>query len=725
MSLYFLTTKHFETFLDLALKKPKFQIKALITQIFQLAYAIISSNQDLYFYFKDNDIPQKLYALLTKVFISYEFSLNELMFLLNLWINMCTIGDFYFLVEKYLFCKDFQIISPISLKKQAFSQKKHIFSSKNLGKIKTSMTTYSYYQNNLEIDQIVDKYSMDFADVSKYIRVKIPGFLDLIIRFLYEQLDLEANLKMFYITLIKSIIAHDNSYNAAFLANDILILRLLLSLRLEKEENIREEIGKILIFTLQSYINNHQLKAIFSLMLFNLRIVDFFHVFFRKNRDYTPEAIDNMQALFRSKENFLDSLHNLLKLLRCLLKNSSNSQEKPNKMLNFSGLNSGIIFTNLRFPIKAFSISLEFSLDNLLTPFKPELQAYYQTFQNIEDPESTLLTPQPQDHMIFSKWPEKKQLDSQHFSINSINNSPLNKKSLKSHKISSMNSDSSNKSSRFYCPRLFSLLSFDNNASLEIYINEKRFLNIELIDKTKILDTFRLKFEENQVYNLLIKYSQETHFQVFQKDLEIPSNKVAFPNLLEKFQYPKYFAIACSPEITKSPIINKTFEGHKSFKLENSLSGTLYSLKLIDKIGNPLENPNQNQQKSLNLGLFEFIEKNNFPSWNSWLSLIKSDPNSMDSQQIFPEIQEKNGFFNNMLNILHIGGEKNVKNQEKNTNFDIKCKGVAHLEKTGFLDFFLRFGNIEVFFFLIEAMVNKQDLGIIDDEKRYFDLIKL
>ena len=625
-----------------------------------------------------------------------------------------------------MFCHEYQLISPAFKKSGVAMKKSHLYPS---NKSKITGHQYSYYSAAIDISQAHEKFCIDYADIAKYIRLKVPGFIDLVVRFIYEQNDIDPNLRMFYITLIKSIIVNEHSFNAVFLANDQTVLRLLLGLRLEKEENIKKETAKVLFFTFKHYSTTPQLKALFGLMLKSLGLEDFLNAFFGKTpNDYSKEAIETMRISFDNKENYLETLKCLLKLVKNLLKTPieppleeqlpekpiENMLERPVKTLNFSGSNSGIVFTNLRFPIKAFSIYIEFSLDNLLTPSRADLQGLY---HKTDDPVSGNLF---QDPLVSSKWPEKKmQLDSQHFAVGSTNNSPINKKRHMNSKIASVSSDSLNKLQKGYCPRLFALRSIDGNASLEIYINEYRHLNIELIDKSRVLDTFNIKFDESHDYSLLITFTQDLNFRVFNRGMELDSNHYTFPSLLEKFQYPKYFSIGCSPEMNRSPKHNNGRDMKQGFKLENCLSGTIFGLKIVDKVINPSEKIEKIMFKSLNLSLFEFMEKNSFPISSSWQSLGKNDPSSMDSQQIFPEITEKISFFNNMLSILHIGSEKTPKNTDKPSNFEVKCRGVSQLERADFLDFFLRFGNVEVLFLLIEAAGNNAELGEIEADKRF------
>ena len=204
---------------------------------------------------------------------------------------------------------------------------------------------------------------------------------------------------------------------------------------------------------------------------------------------------------------------------------------------------------------------------------------------------------------------------------------------------------------------------------MDIYLNEQRYLNIELFyEKTHIVDTFSYEFKERQKYDLIISYSNE-QFQVFIEDKElsiykeIPSNRVPFPKLLyEKFQYLKYFTIGCSP--SKNDVKSHEIKALSPLMIENSLSGTIYSFRLIDKA---THNPNEinqilNNQKSLSINLFEFLWKHNFSSENNWVSLGKSDPCTFENQQIFNEDKGKNSNLLRWFGFLN----KNPGNSQKN-----------------------------------------------------------
>ena len=472
---------------------------------------------EIQIYFKNKDLDHKLYQLLSSVFYSKPFELCELMFLLNLLLNMATSGEFYFLVEKHLLCKEFLIYSTLSSPKKSIisnnsshsrtlnqtllenrekinksknspaninilskdlensenfstlfpniirennketlisaglQRKKAQFIEKSPKKQEVEKTLATHYDRDLEISHIVYKYSTDLADISKYIRIRIPCFLDLIIRFLYEIPGLDGHLKMFYIIVLKNLISDNCCYNAAFLAQDFIILRLLLCLRLENEENIREEINKTLSLILTNFMNNHQLKAIFNLMLYNMSLDDYglnplykkrnhINNFMLTKQKTTEKDVLKSSVLFTteleyykksliSSENYSNLLQSLLRLLHTLIKDSP-KQEKSNKILNFSGQNSGIVITNLQFPIKSFTITLEIMFDNLMTSDKLELQQFYRNYINKNNQTDNKTVPPPQDHLISYLWPENKISDKDYFSQNL---SPTILKALRKH----------------------------------------------------------------------------------------------------------------------------------------------------------------------------------------------------------------------------------------------------------------------------------------------------
>lgn len=776
---------------------------------------------DIQYYFKDYDLDHKLYLILNSVFNNIPFDHCELMFMLNLLLNMATGGEFYILVEKYLFCKDFVVFSTspslkksfnsnledikfniktqsiieksekISLKKLNTINDKYIDKSeekssidspisirnleksrplflhmssvrmskspmndssslylrqplnqkflhqgsplksnassperkskkyKTLSSPKTTLTRLNFhkkvstlmathYDREIVINEALINYMTNFADISKYIRIKIPYFIDMILRFLYEIPDLGNHVKMFYINVFKNLLIDNVCFNAAFLSKDFVIIRLLLCLRIETEEVIRDEINKILALILGNYMNNHQLKAIFHLLHHNVSINEYCQSYLYNNRSKLNSKFAHrgqINALLSSEldcysnsinlhQNYFDGIQSLLQLLIVLIQQSSEN-EKSQKQLNFSGQNSGIVITNMRFPITGFSLMLELVFDNLLTCDKRKLSSLYSSSKT--DDLNLQKEISPKEHLLF--------LDQKKFIDTNKEKEPIKEK---------------------YLPQIISLVSSDSNNFLEIYLNEKRELNIELIDKNKgslCHETFRHCFEERKKYSILITSNNES-FQVFINNEEIPSNKVKFHNLTEKFLYPKYFSICCSPVKIPDYKTNKKSIDYKKLlplTIENSLSGTIHSFKLIDKALTPKDIP-QCTQKSLNLNLFEFLLKHNFMSENIWISLGKSEPCFLENQQVFVEerIHSRLDLLNRFMNRLNLGGIMTV-STKSNTNpidnqpFDVKCKGVSYLEKISFLDFLLMFGNVEVFFFMIDLLAT--DLDFFENEK--------
>lgn len=132
--------------------------------------------------------------------------------------------------------------------------------------------------------------------------------------------------------------------------------------------------------------------------------------------------------------------------------------------------------------------------------------------------------------------------------------------------------------------------------------------------------------------------------------------------------------------------------------MENTLSGSFFSLKLMDISYNSTKKVPS--QKELNMNLFEFLTKYNFQE-GVWASLLKSEPHSLETEQLFDEGQKKGstfGFLNKLFGLNH------KKSPLEKGFFDVKSRGVAFLEKTDFLDFFLIFGNVEVFYYFIESL---------------------
>lgn len=605
----------------------------------------------------------------------------------------------------------------------------------------------THYEREILIHQVLENYKNNFADITRYIRIKIPYFIDMIIRFLYEIPDLETDVKSFYINVLKNLLSNNECYNAAFIARDFVIMRLLLSLRLEDEDDIRKESCETLNLSLGNYMNNHQLKAIFNLMHYNLSLAEYCQSQLHKNKAKSSSRIIErcqLSALFTSElpsysislfayNNYFNCTQSLLKMLLGLVK-QSNQSEKPQKILNFSGQNSGVVFTNMRFPINGFSIILDLMFDNLLTTDIRELPILYHN-----NPKSAM---NPNDLIGIKASNSNTNSNAEHLirsnekSFEENITATLKPKDLCNFNLRHFNDKIDEKSMRKekYLPRIFSLVSQDSCSCLDVYINEKKELNIELLDKNRtsvFLETFKYKFEEMISYSLVISYNND-QFQVFLNNEELPSNKMKIPLPIEKFLYPKYFTLCCSPvkNLEAKLAKNQDYKKLMPLTIENSLSGNVSFFKLIDKAINPkeilIEKSCQVNQKSINLNIFGFLLKNNFTSENNWVSLIKSEPCAVENQQVFLEERSKSkmDFMNKLINKLTIGNFCAGANDNKSSNpidnqpFDVKCKGVSYLEKISFLDFFLMFGNVEVFLFMVDLLAT--DFDFLDHEKRSF-----
>ena len=852
---------------------PSFQTKEVVINIFKLAYAILSSDLDVQYYFKEHDLDHKLFLLLNTVLYTEPFDLCELMFVMNLMLNMATGGEFYFLIEKNLFCKDFLIYSSLASQKKSNldSDRPGIYTQTLLDRFEKSqnntpnspnfeepiiqrtfddrspespyrmpqhrtidrpkpapfflrllpakerdskspindstsilikppvqqktlniddsesksnnsperrskksftlnlmMTNFpksplaqtlttrhqkkpsnlmaTHYEREIQIHQILENYKNNFADMARYIRIKIPYFIDMIVRFLYEIPDLENNdnvkdVKCFYINVLKNLLPNNESYNSAFLSRDFVVMRFLLSLRLEKEEEIREEISQTLSLCMGNYMNNHQLKAIFNLMHYNLSLAEYCQSQLQRNKAksssrivekcqlsalFTSELTSYTQSLF-SNENYFNSLQSILKMLLGLIRNQS-PPEKSSKILNFSGQNSGIVFTNMRFPINEFTLIFELNFDNLLSTEPQEMAFIYHQNQRIA---GTLYDLNSCKTPTIARCGLKEKGIDDRF----LQSPQMRPKDGILKRFSQWIDDKGSKKEKDkYLPRIFSLVSQDSNNCLDVYINERKELTIELLDRNKssiCIETFKQKFEERKTYSLALSYSSSNEqFQVFLDNEELSSNRMKIPLQPEKFMYPKYFTLFCSTVKSIDPKHSKAMDYKKLLPLtiENSLSGYCSFFKLVDKAIGMKDIPSQisvNQtSRSLNLNIFEFLLKHNFTSENNWVSLMKSEPCSVENQQVFLEERTKSrlDFMNKIINKLTIGNFCAGANGPKNTNpidnqpFDVKCKGVSYLEKICFLDYFLMFGNIEVILFMVDMLATESDF--LDNEKR-------
>lgn len=735
----------------------------MVTNVLKLGYAVLSTDLELQHYFKDYDLDHKIFLILDSAFYRMPFDHGELMFLLNLLLNMATGGEFYDFIEKSLFCKEFfpqnsllshrsekseefpatfqekspkkvstgcgifartfeekPVKGPLKLVnfaaensvnssssillKQLINQRTVCFEEKfcispnsssperrtkksltvdiqnirnnavvspksPLNKLRkqrsekrpstTTSLMATHYERELFLEEVLMNYEANFEEVSRHLRVKIPYFLDIIVRFLYEIADLDPSLKLFYVKVLKNMVFEENSYNSAILARDFVVLRLLLALRLEVSKEIREVLLQILAKILANFVNNHQMKAIFILMTFEITLKDFSQSYIkqRKSRAFAKTRENcEMSMLFSDflpiyaeglcdRARFFTCVRDLLQLFASLAQKAFSqelgSAHFPEKILSFSGENSGVILTNLRFPIKDFTIFLEIRFENLQKGAA--------------------------------------------------------------------------------APRLFTLVG-QHSAALDVFLNENREICAELVEKTRVVsrvETQNPHFCENLAYALAISFdSSHESFRFCVNGEELSCKKsVRFSHLPEKFASPKYFSLACSVVLPDSKAAE--IKRLAPLSIENSLSCTVFSLKIA-------ENAKNSQRKCLNLAVFEFLSKHNFKSQDVWVSLSKTLPGCIENQQVFLEERPKSrlDFVNRFLKRIN----NFVKEQRENSSdgvarvavetatFDVKCKGVSLLERIQFLEFFLMFGNVEVLFYLIDKLA--RDFDCFDNEKR-------
>lgn len=184
---------------------------------------------------------------------------------------MATAGQFYILVEKPLFLTPNKKKESNITEKEISNISKSSIAELNRARSKTRQLTSplrkqnseliaSHYNKKLDISDLQMKF-VDYGDLIEYIRVRISCFLDLVMRFIYE-MEVNCEIKTFYLDVVISLV--NRNYNAAKLAQDFIIQRLLLYLRLEKDENIRRRICTIIEAIALKFANNHHLNSFFS-----------------------------------------------------------------------------------------------------------------------------------------------------------------------------------------------------------------------------------------------------------------------------------------------------------------------------------------------------------------------------------------------------------------------------------------------------------------------------
>lgn len=207
-------------------------------------------------YFKANNYYSRIYEIISETLHSNCFSQMELMFLMNILVNIATDAAFHFTIERYLFY-DFKV-------------------NKSDEKIL-----------NFVLSEIEERYK----GVIKYLLIKNPHYLEMVFLLMYE-LKFDEKLKSIYFFLFNEMVLNSN-YNAQLLSKETFLEKLTVMLRIEINYTVKLLITTFLANILRDHMDIAKLKCFIMTMRYNYYWNDVIAIFPKlKEEQYKANFFD-------------------------------------------------------------------------------------------------------------------------------------------------------------------------------------------------------------------------------------------------------------------------------------------------------------------------------------------------------------------------------------------------------------------------------------------------
>ena len=219
---------------------------------------LIHSDLNVSEFLKSNSYYSRIYILISEIYKKNEFTETEVLFLMNFLLNIATESGFHFTIEKYLFYEH-----QISIYDKSKSIVKHI-------------------------TLIEEKYKK----VLKYLHIKNPHYIEMILLFMYE-LKLNENIRNFYFIIFTEIVVNC-AYNSQLIAKEVALEKLFIMLRIEFNFSLKCLLATFLINILRENMDVSRLKTLIQTMRYNYYWNDVVNMFAKlKDEKYKANFFDH------------------------------------------------------------------------------------------------------------------------------------------------------------------------------------------------------------------------------------------------------------------------------------------------------------------------------------------------------------------------------------------------------------------------------------------------
>jgi len=246
----------------------------ILSELLKLLF-LMQSDISVTEYLKSHKYYARIYCLISEILHTSNFSTIDVMFLMNILVNIATESAFYFTIEKYLF---------------------YGFSNKVDPKI-----SLSFVVNELE-----EKYK----GVIKYIIIKNPHYLEMVFLSLYE-LKFDESLKSFYFFLFNEMVI-SSTYNAQLFSKETIVEKLSVMLRIEMNYTVKLLITNFLTNILREHMDIARLKCLILTMRYNYYWNDVVAMFPKIKED-------QLKSNFFDFDNFQISLKLLFSVMQKII----------------------------------------------------------------------------------------------------------------------------------------------------------------------------------------------------------------------------------------------------------------------------------------------------------------------------------------------------------------------------------------------------------------------
>ena len=249
--------------------------QSILSELLKLLF-LMQTDISVTEYLKSNNYYSRIYSLISEVLHFSIFTQIDLMFLMNILVNISTESVFYYTIERYLF--------------------------------------YGFFSNQNDHQQLIPliltELEEKYKGLIKYIIIKNPHYLEMVFLSFYE-LKFDESLKSFYFFLFNEMVI-SSTYNAQLFAKETFVEKLSIMLRIEINYNLKVLITNFLTNILREHMDIARLKCLILTMRYNYYWNDVFCLFPKLKED-------QLKTNFFEFENFQVSLKLLFSVMQKII----------------------------------------------------------------------------------------------------------------------------------------------------------------------------------------------------------------------------------------------------------------------------------------------------------------------------------------------------------------------------------------------------------------------